>query len=136
MNRRTFNQEQIKIILQNENVVRCGKKSISYREDFKILAIKKGQEGLPPKEIFKQAGFDLSLIGFETPQRCLYRWRRLMREKGARGLSRDGRGRSRSGGRPKNLDHLTEKEKIIYLEAEVAYLKEKNRFLVKLRKVS
>ena len=41
-----------------------------------------------------------------------------------------------SGGRPKSIAGLTDKEKLKRLEAEVAYLKEENRFLAKLRKKS
>jgi len=51
-------------------------------------------------------------------------------------LQTDGRGQSKKVGRPKNLAHLSDEEKMKRLEAEVAYLKEENRFLAKLRKKS
>lgn len=136
MNKRIFSKEQIEMLLQNDNVVGCSEKSISYCKDFKILAVRKCQDGLSPAEIFRQAGFDIHLIGRKTPKRCLSRWQHIFKQKGEIGLSRDGRGKHKSGGRPKSLKNLTDQEKLKRLEAEVAYLKEENRFLAKLRKKS
>lgn len=136
MSKRIFNKEQIETLLQNPNVASCSEKSISYRKDFKIFAVRKYREGLPPSEIFRQARFDINMIGRETPKGCLHRWKKVFKDKGEAGLKTDGRGRSKPGGRPKNLVNLTDEEKLKRLEAEVAYLKEENRFLAKLRKKS
>ena len=43
-------------------------------------------------------------------------------------------GRGQNGGRPPNPKFKNEKEKLRYLEAQVAYLKAENAFLAKLRK--
>ncbi len=136
MSKRIFNKEQIKTLLQNPNVAGCSEKSISYRKDFKILAVGKYQEGLPPSEIFRQARFDIGMIGHKTPKECLHRWKKVFKDKGEAGLKTDGRGQSKAGGRPKSLANLTDEEKLKRLETEVAYLKEENRFLAKLRKES
>jgi len=136
MSKRIFSKEQIKTLLQNENVAGCSDKSISYRKDFKILAIRKYHEGLSPSEIFKQAEFDINITGRKTPKECLRRWLKTFRQKGEKGLKIDGRAVNKAGGRPKSLANLTGKEKMKRLEAEVAYLKEENRFLAKLRKKS
>jgi hypothetical protein len=76
------------------------------------------------------------MIGLNTPKECLRSWRNIFRDKGEMGLKIDGRGKSKAGGRPKNFANLTDEEKLKRLEAEVAYLKEENRFLAKLRKKS
>ena len=136
MSKRIFTKEQTKILLQNPNVVACSNKSISYHQDFKILAVRKYQQGLSSNEIFKQASFDRKMIGRKTPKECLRRWLKIFRKKGEIALKTDGRGQDKAGGRPKNLANLTDKEKLKRLEAEVAYLKEENRFLAKLRKKS
>ena len=135
MSKRIFSEEQIRELLQNSNVERCSEKSITYHKDFKISAVKKYQEGLPPLEIFKQAGFNLDIVGREKPSWCLYGWRKVFRDKGAKELSIETRGRSKGGGRPKT-NWSNEKEKIKYLETQVAYLKAENDFLAKLRKKS
>lgn len=136
MSKRIFNKEQIETLLQNQNVAGCSEKSISYRKDFKILAVRKYQEGLPASEIFRQARFDIHMIGRRTPKDCLRRWRKTFRQKGETGLNVDGRGQNKAGGRPRSFKNLTDNEKMERLEAEVAYLREENRFLAKLRKES
>ena len=133
MSKRTFTQGQIRELLRNPNVERCSEKSISYAKDFKILAVKKYQEGLPPHEIFKQGNFAIDLIGREKPKWCLQRWRKVFRQKGEGELTTETRGRGKGGGRPK-VHWTDEKEKLEYLETQVAYLKAKNAFLAKLRK--
>lgn len=135
MSKRIFNEEEIKELSQNPNVERCSEKSISYQKNFKVVAVKEYQEGFTPIEIFTRAKFNIEVIGRETPERCLQRWRKILKNKGEGGLLFENRGRSKNGGRPKN-NWQNDKEKIKYLEAKVAYLKAENDFLAKLRKKS
>jgi len=133
MSKRIFTQEQIASLQENKNVVRCSEKSITYHRDFKLAAVERYCEGLPPSTIFVEAGFNLALIGRKTPKWCLERWREIFKLKGARGLQNEGRG-VESTGRPRSLKHMNEKEKLKHLEAQVSYLKAENAFLAKLRK--
>lgn len=133
MSTRIFNKEQVEILMQNPNVERCSEKSITYRKDFKVLAIEQYRQGLPPNEIFRQARFEINLIGRKTPKRCLQGWRKVFKNKGVQELSVETRGRGKGGGRPKT-NWSNDKEKLKYLEAQVAYLKAENAFLAKLRK--
>ena len=55
MSKRIFTQEQIVSFLQNKNVAACSEKSITYHKDFKLAAVKRYQEGLPPLAIFTEA---------------------------------------------------------------------------------
>ncbi len=136
MSKRIFNEEQIKTLLQNSNVAKCSEKSISYAKDFKILAVREYKKGFSSSEIFRQAGFNIDLIGRKMPKECLRRWKKVFKDKGETGLKIDGRTQNKAGGRPKNIANLTDEEKLKQLETEVAYLKEENRFLAKLRKES
>ncbi len=128
-----FTNEQGKELLKNKNVSKCSLKSITYAPNFKVKAVKLYYDkGLSPKQIFAEAGFNIAMIGSETPKRCLQGWRKLYNKKGVAGLLRDNRGKSKNGGRFKTKG-LSDKEKIEYLEAKVAYLKAENDFLAKLR---
>lgn len=135
MSKRILTKEQIKMLLQNPNVEKCSEKSITYQKNFKISAIKKYQEGWPPNVIFRQAEFNIDVIGRETPKRCLQNWREVLRDKGIKELSIETRGRGKGGGRPK-IKWSDDKEKIKYLETKIAYLKAENDFLARLRKKS
>ncbi|TAN57814.1 hypothetical protein EPN15_02905 [Patescibacteria group bacterium] len=120
-------------LLKNKNAARCSEKSISYAKKFKLAAVKRyNEDGLPASEVFREAGFDLHLIGKDTPKDCLRCWRRAYAAKGEGELLIETRGRGKGGGRPKTKN-ITEAEKIERLAAEVAYLKAENDFLAKLR---
>lgn len=133
MSKRIFTKEQIASLVKNKHVVRASEKSITYHADFKLAAVKRYREGLSPAAIFREAGFNLALIGRKTPKWLVTDWRKKFNEKGTKGLKKDGRG-SHSKGRPRGLASMSEEEKLKYLEAQVTYLKAENAFLAKLRK--
>lgn len=128
-----FNSEQIAEMLKNKYVLKCSK-AITYSPEFKDLAIKRYAEGVTANQIFREAGFNMELIGEYVPDDCLHRWRRTFKISGEIGLRSDERGTTKGGhvGRPRTKG-LTDTDKIKRLEIEVAYLKAKNDFLVKLR---
>lgn len=130
MSKRIFSGKQIAELFRNRNVARCTEKAITYRADFKVAAVRQyKEEGIPAKDIFRKAGFDLRVIGANTPKFRMHDWLRLFKSKGLEGLRVDARGRG--GGRPKAKD--SDADKIKWLEAKVVYLKAENAFLAKLR---
>ena len=131
MNKRLFTQEQIDGLLSNKHIASCSEKSVTYTTTFKTQAVRLYEQGLTSTEIFHHAGLDLNVIGKDKPKECLGRWRKIVNSKGVEGLQ-EARGRHGKGGRPKTKS-LTEAERIMYLEAQVAYLKAENNFLAKLR---
>lgn len=130
MSKRIFTKEQIETLKSNINVKNCSERSILYSKEFKIKAVKQYEEGLTGREIFDLAGFDLKIIEKDTPKGCLKRWNGIYKKKGIIGLEKDFRGIT--GGRRKKIE-IIEKDRIKRLEAEVAYLKAENDFLIKLR---
>lgn len=119
-------------ISQNKNVVRVSEAAITYSPDFKVEAVRANMVGgKPPHLIFVDAGFDLDLIGRETPKRCLERWRAVFQEHGEQGLRIDQRGKGATG-RPLQRE-LTVEEKLRRAEARVKYLERENDLLKKFR---
>lgn len=129
MSKRRFTPEQTKELLQNQNIERCSEKSITYAKAFKVKAVQQYEAGQTAAEIFKEAGFEILIIGKDSPRVCLRDWNKVFRVKGTEGLSKETRGRT---GRPKTKN-LSETEKMERLEAENAYLKAENDFLRQLR---
>ncbi|WP_427050465.1 HTH domain-containing protein [Paenibacillus sp. TC-CSREp1] len=72
--RRVFTEKEIKLLESNPSVLRVSEKNITYSPAFKIVDVQASQAGHTPMEIFLQAGFNVELIGQETPKRCLERW--------------------------------------------------------------
>ena len=130
MSKRRFNKEQIKLLLNNQNVNKCSEKAITYSKNFKIRAVTQYQSGLTARQIFEGAGLVAELVGKNTAKNCVLDWVAIHKTKGTEGLSVETRGRY--GGRPKSK-WSSDADKIKYLEAKVAYLKAENDFLAKLR---
>ena len=126
MNRRIFTKEQIKRISKNKNVSRCGTKSVMYTKSFKIKALRQyNEEGLSAVEIFKEAGFNLNIIGIRRPNKLMNQWNTALRPK-------------RKLETPLHKAKLTAKRigsgrEIRTLKAKVAYLQGENDFLAQLR---
>lgn len=128
---RLFSPEDRARLLQNPNVLRASEKTITYSPDFKVEAVRQNTvEGKPPVEIFLDAGFDLDLIGRETPKRCLKRWRKILRQRGRQWLRSEQRGKYSAGRPPKR--GLTVEDKLRRAQARIKYLEKENEFLKKL----
>lgn len=132
MSKIIFTKNDIEELSKNENIAKCSEGSITYGQVFKIEAVKLYEQGLTPGGIFKQAEINLSMIGRKKPKDCLRRWNKIYRKSGEKGLIIENRGRN-STGRPKKLRDKSDTDKIKRLEAEVAYLRAENAFLIKLR---
>ena len=133
MKKKSLNQEQIVELLTKDCVVKCSPKSISFSKNFKLRAVRQYAEGLTAGQIFNKAGLSPGLIGENRAKDCLQCWRRIVKTKGLDALKTENRGLAKGNkGRP-GIKGLTDTEQIKRLKIEVAYLKAKNDFLVKLR---
>lgn len=123
-----FNEIQMKLLEQNPNVQNVSDRSISYKPEFKVEAIKENLNGKGPAQIFIENGFDLEMIGADKPRKCLDRWRKTYEQFGEDGFFTERRGKG-STGRPSSKplsveDSLKKAEaRIKYLEAELEFLK-------------
>lgn len=86
MNRvRVYSDLEIKKLLQNPNVVCIKyKKQIEYSNSFKLWAVMQKIEN-PDKtarQIFEEAGFDMSILSDEIPRRRILDWTKLYKKFG------------------------------------------------------
>jgi hypothetical protein len=128
MSKRIFSSEELIELRKKPNVASVSERSITYALRFKEHAVKQYEVGMSSSDIFKQAGFNLNMIGRKQPKYCLLRWRRQVKESGPIGLI-DARGKIKTKPIPRN----TETDRLKWLEAEVKYLKAENAFLAQLR---
>jgi hypothetical protein len=133
MSKIIFNEFQRKQLENNPNVNHVSDRSISYKPEFKIAAIKENKNGKGPTDIFIEYGFDLDIIGSKKPQQCLKRWRKTYEKYGEEGFKIELRGKG-SSGRPSSKD-LTVEEKLKKAEARIAFLEIENDFLKKLEEL-
>jgi len=125
-----FTKEQINNLSSNKNVLKCYDNIVTYSKDFKLWAVKEYAKGKLGSEIFTEAGFNLKDLGERAPKDYLSKWNCKFRVEGPNAF---GTINQRNTGKMRKSKNLNEKEKIKYLEAQVAYLKAENDFLVKLR---
>lgn len=126
-----FTPDQIKVLESNKNVVKCSATSITYSNEFKLMAVKRYYEdGASPKVIFRENGFNLAWLG-NKPKANLSCWRKKYDASNQDYAFKEGRGGP--GRRKKELIYRNNNEKIEYLETKIAYLEAENDFLAKLR---
>jgi transposase len=125
MIRKILTEEQIKTISKNKNVRRCGAKSVRYNKSFKLTALKKyHQEGQSAVGIFKEAGFDLDIIGIRKPNKLMNQWNTAFGEKNKPIQTENPRIK---------IKRVESRRKMNDLEARIAYLQAENDFLARLR---
>ena len=128
MSKIIFNEHQRRILVANPNVKSASDRSIQYKPEFKVLAVKENLSGKGPSQIFIENGFDLEMIGTKKASMSLSRWRKSYQLHGEDGFFEERRGKG-STGRPSTKELSPEKKlkraeaRIKYLEAEVELLK-------------
>lgn len=75
MGRGNFTKEEMKILLRNPYVSDVNEKSISYSTKFKFLFMEEYIEGKRPTQIFRDAGFDIKILGSKRIERACARWK-------------------------------------------------------------
>ena len=71
-----FDEEQQKQLRANHWVKSVTEKSISFTDDFKVYFINEYNLGKLPKQIFKDAGFDINMLGDKRIEQCTARYKR------------------------------------------------------------
>ena len=126
-----FDEEQQKQLRANHWVKSVTEKSISFTEDFKIYFINEYNLGKLPKQIFKDAGFDINMLGDKRIEQCTARYKRQnKRIEGFHDTRANNSGRRI--GKELSIDEENEllKKQNIKLQQELEFLK-KMEFLVR-----
>lgn len=128
-----YNELQRKQLENNPNVSHVSDRSITYKPEFKVQAVKEYLQGKLPMKIFIDHGFDIEMIGVDKPHACLKRWRYSFEAHGEDGFYTERRGKG-STGRPSSKE-LTLEEKLKKAEARNAFLEMEIDFLKKLKEL-
>ena len=108
-----FTSEDITKLKENPWVKNVTEKAITYKDEFKVHFINEYNLGKTPKQIFKECGFDIKMLGDKRIEQCTARFKRQNLR--AEGLSDT---RSVKSGRIK--------DKVLTLEEENELLRKKN----------
>lgn len=108
---KSLTENEINELLQSKFIEKVFKNRIIYSNEFKLIALEQYKRGLPPVEIFTNAGLNLELIGRKNAVNLLLKW------------SKEG---------IKTSKQLSLEQQIEELKAQNAYLKAENALLKKL----
>lgn len=126
MSNKIFTIEEQEKLRVNPYVKNVTDKSITYTEEFREYFINQYKQGKLPKEIFKEVGFDINILGNKRIKSNTKRFKKMSeRIEGFKDT------REENSGRP--LKHeLTDEEKIVKLKEENLKLKQQLEFLKKM----
>lgn len=79
MGRGRLTKEEREILHENPFVVDVNETRIVYSTEFKVRFMKEYNEGKTPSDIFRDAGFDLNILGSKRIERAASRWRESYR---------------------------------------------------------
>ena len=77
-----FTDEQMNKLEKNQYVKAVTKRRITYTDDFKRLFVERYRMGDMPRDIFRDAGFDIKTLGYKRIERASDRWRKKNNEGG------------------------------------------------------
>jgi putative transposase len=128
MSKKLFSIKEIEVLSNNQYVKFISERAINYTDEFKTLFIAEYNMGKLPMSIFKQAGFDVTILGNDRVWCASKRWRKAYMESGGLAL-RDNR-KFNSG---RHIKHeLTINEILAKKDAEIAYWKAEAELLKKI----
>lgn len=120
MRQREFTPDEHNSLENNPYVLKvCS--NITFTNDFREHALQSYHDGIPPRQIFKDAGIDISIFPEGYPESTISRWLKASK-KPQKSSRRPG------SGRHKKTSNMTSEEK----DVRIAYLEAENDFLKKL----
>lgn len=131
MSKKTFTPEEQAILLQNQYTYKVTDHTLSFTKEFKMLFIEKYKEGVIPRKILTDCGYDPEILG---PRR-IWGIAQHLREQyeASGGVFPEGR---RDYHKPlKTSAQLSEKEELKQLRQEVDYLRQEIEFLKKISSI-
>lgn len=128
MSKKIFNEQEILELSKNKYVKNVTSKGITYTNEFKLQFIAEYETGKTSRMIFKDAGFDVDVIGVKRIDSASRRWRTAYKDKGVLGLKDT---RTLNSGRTLNRE-LTIEDIIAKKDAEIEYLKAELELIKKL----
>ena len=108
---KSLTEKEINELLKSKFIEKVFKNRIFYTNEFKIIALEQYRNGLPPVEIFINAGINLNLVGRKNAVNLILKW------------SKEG---------VKTSEQISLEQQIEELKAQNAYLKAENDLLKKL----
>jgi putative transposase len=123
----TFSTDQVAVLKANQYVKTASEKSITYTDEFKRHFMSESLQGKVAKQIFREAGFNVEVLGKHRIKSFAKKWRMRYREEGSLSLEDK---RKYCSGRPRKTE-LTPQQEIERLKGRIALLEQEKELLKK-----
>lgn len=134
MSKKSFTAEEKEILLQNPYTYKVTDHTLSFTKEFKTIFIEKYKEGVIPRKILTDHGYDPEILG----DRRIWGIAQHLREQYVQsgGDFPENYPGSRRANKPRNTSaQLSDKEELKQLRQEVDYLKQEIEFLKKISSI-
>ncbi len=129
MNHIKYTKEEREVILQNRYVKACSEKYITFTDACKIEALSLKEWGMYSRDIFKTLGFPEFILHSRVPIQSIKNWSMKLKTSGIAWFKETKKWRKKK--EKQDLSNMSKDEYIIYLETQVASMKEIQDFLRK-----
>lgn len=131
MSKKSFTTEEKEILLQNPYTYKVTDHTLSFTKEFKKIFIEKYREGVIPRKILTDHGYDPEMLGDRRIWGIAQHLREQYEDSG--GIFNEGHVGYRKHKKPSA--QLSEKEELKQLRQEVDYLKQEIEFLKKISSI-
>ena len=128
--RKQLPKEYVKTLQEHPSVAKATAWTVSFTPEFKQIAYREYCNGKSMRQIFKDAGFDVEILG----DKRLQNFRSKLFEKSETGKGFEDARKSNCRNEPQSTEAQMAK-RIRELEHQVTYLEQENDFLKKIRSV-
>jgi transposase len=128
MSIKEFTESEVSILSKNIYIKKVSAKGLTYSDEFKQIFIAESEKGKTSGVIFREYGFDTTLLGRDRYIGAGMRWRKSYNKSGINGLSDT---RKQNSGRPIERD-LSIEEKYKRVKIQNNLLKAENELLKKI----
>lgn len=131
MKTQAFTDEEVTILEENKYTAFVSNSSIRFTLEFKEMFMKRKQEGIPARRIFKEAGYDVDILGICRIKNFA---KRIPKEASSRDGLHEGYHTYRK--RPEDTDYgkMPPEEAIVGMQREILYLRQELEFIKKIIK--
>jgi len=131
MTKNAFTEKQILQFQKLDIVEKITQKQIYFTRKFKVFALQEREKGLISRQIFANAGVDISLFKGKYFKNLLLKWSHEYQKNGEQAFITKPKGPQKKSRKAKKLEEMSPEEikaRMAYLEAEVTFLKKLKGF--------
>lgn len=129
MRAQAFTDEEVKILGENKYTSFVSNSSIRFTLEFKEMFMERKRQGIPARRIFKEAGYDVDILGASRIKNLS---KRIPKEASAPGGLHEGYHLHRKHPEDADYSRMPPEEAMAAMQREILYLRQELEFIKKI----